>query len=175
MAATYTPIASITLGAATSTVTFSSIPQTYTDLVVVCSSRASTSGTYDDEFGMRFNSDTGNNYSRTRILSDGSSAGSLRGTNEDKMYGGFHPKSTDTASVFSLNIWQIFNYANTTTYKTVLVRGNNDRSSAGQVILSVTLWRSTAAITSFNFTLGSGGSFAINSTFNLYGILGANA
>lgn len=173
MPKTYEPIQTQVLTGTQATLTFSSIPQTYTDLVVVCSSRASTSGTYDDEFGMRFNSDTGNNYSRTRLLGDGSSVGSLRGTNEDKMFGGFHPKSTDTASVFSPNIWHIFNYANTTTYKTVLVRGNNDRSNTGQVILSATLWRSTAAITSFNFTLGSGGSFAIGSTFTLYGIKAA--
>ena len=61
MAATYTPIASITLGAATSSVTFSSIPQTYTDLIVIFNGR--TDG--DENTNLQFNSDTTNNYSVT--------------------------------------------------------------------------------------------------------------
>lgn len=173
MPKTYEPIKTEILSSTSSSVTLDSIPQTYTDLVLICSTRASTNGLYDDEFGMRFNADTGANYSRIRILGDGSSVSSLRATGEDKMYGGFHPKSTDSASVFSPTIYHILSYTNTNMFKTVYIKGNNERSSAGQVIASATLWRSTSAITSLNLTLGSGGSFAIGSSFSLYGIKAA--
>jgi len=61
------------------------------------------------------------------------------------------------------------NYANTTTYKTFLVRGAN---TAGNIDADVGLWRSTAAINSVTVLIGSG-SLSSGSTFTLYGIAAA--
>jgi hypothetical protein len=166
MAATYTPIASITLGANASSVTFSSIPQTYTDLVLVMNG-AGLIATQNSQ--VQFNSDTGTNYSYTAIYGTGSVAGSARGTNATN--GGSCSLSNGQAVI----IYHFLNYSNTTTYKTFIGRGNNP-STTSEVDIRASLWRSTSAITSIVLgQSGSGGGFASGFTFNLYGILGANA
>jgi hypothetical protein len=166
MAATYTPIASITLGASASSVTFSSIPQTYTDLVIVCNAIIN-SGT-EDSYGLQFNSDTAGNYSATGLVGSGSSAFSYRGTSTIKLDAGRISLS------MSPSIIHIMNYANTTTNKTVISRANGTGSNS-YVGISVGLWRSTAAITSINISPYNNQGIASDGTFNLYGILGANA
>lgn len=162
MAATYTPIASITLGANASTVTFSSIPQTYTDLVLVTNAK----GLGANDLDVRVNSDSGTNYSWINLSGTGSSTTSSRGTSDDKFrldqYG-----YVDT-TFNSANTIHFFNYANTTTYKTVLSRAIN---AAQGVDLVSGVWRSTSAITSISIVITT----VTGSTFNLYGILGANA
>jgi hypothetical protein len=167
MAATYTPIASITLGSDAASVTFSSIPQTYTDLVVACNVSGSRA-TFGGDFLAKFNGDTGLNYSNTILRGNGSAASSSRDTNGgDINYGGMSPTGN-----FAPTIIHIMNYANTSTYKTSLARTND----AGQsTAVCVGLWRSTAAITSILFYPGSAYVWKSGSTFNLYGILGANA
>ena len=77
---TYTPIATQTLSANTASVTFSSIPQGYTDLVLIVSATPVAAGTWNLE--MRFNNDTGSNYSRTVLSGDGSTAQSDRQSNQ---------------------------------------------------------------------------------------------
>jgi hypothetical protein len=168
MPKTYEPIQSQVLGSSQASVVFSTIPQTYTDLILIGNSRSAASNGAD--VGIQFNSDTGNNYSRTRIQGDGSTAGSFRATNENKMFGGLHNVSTDTANTFGANIWHIMNYSNSVTYKTLLIRGNRVNNN---VFLSATLWRSTAAVTSITLTTDSGASFDTGSTFVLYGIKSA--
>ena len=166
MAATYTPIASATLGAAASSVTFSSIPQTYTDLVIVCNAIIN-SGT-EDAYGLQFNSDTAGNYSVTGLVGSGSAAASFRGTNTIKVDAGRISLS------MSPSIIHIMNYANTATYKTVLSRGNGT-GSGSYVAISAGSWRSNAAITSINISPYNNQGIASGGTFDLYGILGANA
>jgi len=153
---TYTPIASVTLSSAQSSVTFSGIPQTYTDLVLV-TTNTSAGGLAGVYLG-QINGDTGTNYSETKIFGTGSVAGSDRNQNATGVNIGLSNSSQCN------NIWYFMNYSNTTTYKTVLARGN---SAAGQTRASVALWRNTAAITSFRI---DGVTFDIGSTFNLYGI-----
>jgi len=154
---TYTPIASQTLSSAAASVTFSGIPQTYTDLVVVFAGSITTGF---DAINMQFNGDTGTTYSRTVLTGNGSSATSSRDSNATSMQIGI--VGTEQSS----SIWNIMNYANTTTNKTVLSRGN---SSANSVRANVGLWRNTAAITSITITAASS-TFISGSTFNLYGI-----
>ena len=150
---TYTLIASTTLGTAGSA-TFSSIPQTYTDLVVVVNVTASQTPTNS---GLRFNNDSATNYSSTRINGDGASATSTRDSNDDVL-------RTGVVSTNSTVISQIFDYANTTTNKTVLSRGNgaNDRVAA-----FVGMWRNTAAITTLAVL---NLNYPIGTTFRLFGI-----
>ena len=154
---TYEAIATQTLGSAAATVTFSSIPGTYTDLVLVIQgSMATAGGNY-----IQVNGDTGNNYSVTFMYGDGSSAASTRTT-------GF-----PSASAFYLNtaqsnsILNFMNYSNTTTNKTILSRANSNEFVSARV----SLWRSTAAINSI--TVGSTFNYNTGSTFSLYGIKAA--
>jgi hypothetical protein len=171
MAATYTPIASITLGANTSSVTFSSIPQTYTDLVLVIQPVAGASN-YNSQF--RFNGDSGSNYGATILAGNGSSAASYRGSNITAGYLDSEGYPSTTAGA-TTQIMHVMNYANTTTYKTTLNRSG--RASSG-TDLGVTTWRSTAAITSITLgsDLGAGRTTYVSGCIlNLYGILGANA
>jgi len=174
MAATYDVISTQTLASTSATVTLSSISQLYTDLVLVTQSRASTTGTYDTDIGIRFNGDTSLVYSRTAMYGEGSNASSFRATGEGCIFGAVHPLSSGTANVWGIANYNIMNYSQANTYKTVLVRSSCNGASADDVRALVGLWRGTpAAITSLSLILASGGSFAIGSTFTLYGIKAA--
>jgi hypothetical protein len=161
MPITYEPIASTTLGTATSSVTFSSISQTYTDLILV----GNITMTAHSDYWWRFNSDTGTNYSNVQIRANGTTVDQPRGNNQTIGYVNTYA-STNLNNIFTMNI---FNYSNTTTFKTVLTRYNNASAATN---LRVSLWRSTAAIS--NILIQSDiSTFASGSTFTLYGIQAA--
>jgi hypothetical protein len=157
---TYTLIASNTLGSAASTVTFSSIPATYTDLVLVVGGKQ----TVATNTNFRINGDTGNNYSDTGLTGNGSTATS--GRNSNQPYFWFGVMGTDQ----SVATFHIMDYANTTTNKTVLHRMSN---AGGYVQAFVGLWRSTSAVTSVTL-LPNSGNFDTGSVFRLYGIEAGN-
>jgi hypothetical protein len=167
MPKTYTPLATTTLSSAAATVTFSSISGSYTDLILVASCQTNAAGT-DKDLYLRFNGDSANNYSRTRIVGNGSTATSARQNDVSQIVCGAMP-GTSYTSTFAANVIQIQNYANTTTFKTILVR-NNLSQIAVQAIVG--LYRSTSAITSLTL-IPESGSFVSGSTFTLYGILAA--
>ena len=151
---TYTPIATTTLGSAQSSVTFNSFGG-YTDLVLVVAGSTSSGDGY-----LRINSDASSFYSTTRLYGDSSAAASDRITSLGITIGGF----TNGVSVIN-----IMNYANTTTYKTILSRINNP---GGYVNASVSLWRKTPeAITTLEAYAAS--NWASGCTFTLYGIKAA--
>jgi hypothetical protein len=162
LAATYTPIASITLGAAVAEVTFTSIPSIYTDLVLV----AFTNQTSSIASYIQFNGDTATNYSNTNLTGDGTSATSNRVTSS-----ALGVAFATTSANDQISILNIMNYSNTTTNKTFLLRRND---AAAQISLVAGLWRSTAAISSMRL-YSNGSTFTSNSTFNLYGIQAGNA
>lgn len=161
MPKTYEPISTQTLGTATSTITFSSIPATYTDLILITIGFAGA-----DYYNVQFNSDSGTNYSRTLLFTSGASAESARNSNIAQVYGTTGTSSTNLGT----SIHHINNYSNTTTNKTVIRRGGLDNTVSPQ--LEAGLWRSTAAINTITLTAGSG-NFGIGSTFTLYGIKAA--
>jgi hypothetical protein len=155
MAITYEPIVSTTLTSATTSVVFGSIPATYTDLVLV--------STILDPNGyvvMRYNSDSGNNYSRTWMFGNGSTAGSNRGSNISGL--DLKAKDASSGSEYAPTITQIMNYSNTTTYKTTLI----SQAFSGEVAAYVGLWRSTSAINTITLT----NDMKTGCTFTLYGI-----
>jgi hypothetical protein len=158
---TYTPIASQTLSSSAAEVVFSGIPQTYTDLVLVMSARASS--TNAATIYIQVNGDTASNYSATLLQGDGSSATSSRASSQTFMY--IAPIQVTSGS-FQPSITHFMNYSNTTTNKTVLTRAND---SASVVRAYVNLWRSTAAINSIKI-YPSVNSLDTGSTFTLYGI-----
>jgi len=164
MAITYEPIASTTLGSASATITFSSIPATYTDLRLVLTAKSTSGAVVYPAF--RFNSDTGTNYSNVFLVGNGSTASSLRGTNETQI--GIASNGSDS-TIFGLYTLDIFSYADST-YKTILASESADANGSGTVVRSLHLWRSTSAITSI---LIRNGDYEIGTTATLYGILKA--
>ena len=157
----YEVISTQTLGSAASSVTFSSIPQTYTDLVLVVSHDV----TADAISGVQFNGDTASNYSASYVWGNGTNAYSGRETGAASAFAFY----AAAASGFATAIIQVMNYSNATTYKTLLSR-EADASVESMAVAG--LWRSTAAITSM-VLLRRSGNFATDSTFTLYGIKAA--
>ena len=163
---TYSTIATTTLGSNAADYTFSSIPGTYTDLVLVCSNVTNTSA---QTLYARVNSDTGTNYSFTVLNGTGTAASSYRSSSsaQGMQLGlGLVGMSTTTPAQFNATF---LNYSNTTTFKTSLSRSG---LASGEVEASVSLWRSTAAITSITVR-PSGGSLQTGTVLTLYGIAAA--
>jgi hypothetical protein len=161
MTTTYEKIATTTLGSAQATVTFSSISGAYTDLILVMNAADTTSNA---NAWMNINSDTGSNYSRTNLTSNGSTSSSTMATNQAFLY---LTPLIGTGTNFGTNwIIQFMNYSNTTTYKTILYRANQ---ASGGVVLVSGLWRSTSAINRLDI-LNQGTAWKTGSTFTLYGI-----
>ena len=163
MAVTYEKIATTTLGSAAASVTFSSIPQGYTDLVLVVTGGAST----DANLRCQVNSDTGSNYSRTNVGGTGTSVISSRLTSQSYLEFNFQSYLQNNLNLNSVT--HFMNYSNSTTFKTVLSRTN---SAALGADANVNLWRSTSAISTI-YIYSSAGTFNSGSTFTLYGILKA--
>jgi hypothetical protein len=165
---TYTPIATTTLGSSSSSITFNSFSG-YTDLVLVMN-YGMTSGSGNNSACWRFNGDTSGStlYSQTYLNGNGSAASSGRITSYSQHLAIAY---TSNASVINANvILQIPNYSNTTTFKSVLVRGNQ---AGDGVVTSACLYRSTSAITSITITPEYTPIFCTGSTFTLYGIAAA--
>lgn len=171
MPATYEPIASQTLGSDSASVIFSTIPGTYTDLIVLAHTRLTGSFTATS-YGIRFNSDTGSNYSSTQLLGTGSVAQSQRESSATYAYVSTSTAATGTANVFTPVTIHIMSYANTSVFKTVLAASDAENA---RVVRTVGLWRSTNAITSVTLVPVSAaqGDFKSGSTFSLYGIKAA--
>ena len=163
--ATYEPIATQTLASAASNITFSSIASSWTDLRVVLTG-TTVSGSPSPL--IQFNSDTGTNYSYTRLTGNGTIAASAASTNTAgigcSILTGFNSSTPSFAS------FDIFSYAGGT-YKTVLVTSENDRNGSGSTERIVGLWRSTSAITTVN--LNNPSQFGTGTTATLYGIKAA--
>jgi hypothetical protein len=159
---TYVALDKVTVATATPSVTFTSIPQTYTDLVLVMSGTAS--GTSD--IYVYFNGDTASNYSRTYLYGDGSVAGSGRQSFSSFLW------AYAVGSNQNNGILNIQNYSNATTYKTAISRWNIPSNYTGA---NVGLWRSTTAISSMTVGITGGLNLSSGSTFSLYGIASAEA
>ncbi len=165
MPSTYEPIATINTGGASSA-TFTSIPTTYTDLVMVWGGSTSTTG-QDIRFQVGNGSaDTGNNYSFTYLSGNGSAASSARGIRPNTNY--ILTQVSNGTAADNTFIWNFMNYANTTTLKTVLCR-----ASSAEVTAIVGLWNSTSAINTINVFPTGSTTFTSGSRFTLYGVKSA--
>ena len=168
MPQTYTPIASTTLTTAAASYTFSSIPTTYTDLVLVINSAIVTTG-YTIRMQVGNSSvDTGTNYSTTALYGTGTAAGSNRESNQTNASINWNGYPTTTSGA-SITIVNLLNYSNTSTNKIFLTRANNAATGTDAI---VSLWRSTSAINVIKiFPISD--NFAAGTTLTLYGILKA--
>ena len=156
---TYTPIMTTTIGTATPSVVLSSIPSTYTDLVLVVNGSTADA---TQSISLRFNGDTASNYSRTRLIGDGATPSGERNSTTQVNIGDW---GTDRGMV-SVNI---NSYANTSLYKTTLA----ESGSEGYVSLYSGLWRSNSAINSITFLKNTGANITVGTTLTLYGITAA--
>jgi len=161
MPRTYEPIASQTLGSNSATVTFSSIAGSFTDLVLVAVTKMDQAA----NLYVRFNSDTGSNYSYTYLQGNGSAATSARVSSGTYGWMGISDNNGGHISILS-----VMNYANTNVHKTAL---GNHNWIGNQVHRSVQLWRSTSAITSITILCQGAAVLNSGSTFSLYGIKAA--
>lgn len=171
MPTTYTAIASTTLTASVASVTLSSIPQTFTDLVVQISARTDRPSILGQELRLRFNGSSASNYSNTSLTGDGNSAStSIQSPTSFIAQIRQNTASDATASTFgSIEIY-IPNY--TTSFKQVLFSfGAGESNNATNVLLGINagLWQLTEAVTSIVFILPAN-DFVSGSTFHLYGI-----
>ena len=163
---TYTPLATVTLGTTASSVTFSSIPATYRDLILVASFTQSSGST---TAGVRFNSDTGTNYSYVSMVGSGAGATSSNATSQALI---FVPFVSSTASTPVFSITQVMDYSATDKHKTVLNRDSATRSSDSSFATTAQAnrWANTSAITNLQIFMQAG-NFNSGSTFNLYGVI----
>jgi hypothetical protein len=161
MPTTYEPIGAQTLTANATSVTFSSIPQTYTDLVLITYTQYTSASIH---CLLQFNSDTATNYSNTYLYGTGTSALSGR----ESATGCYTGRGSTTE--YGSGVANIQNYSNSTTFKTVVSRGG----LAGSLTIAYAgLWRNTNAISSLRVFAASSSSFTTGSTFTLYGIKAA--
>lgn len=167
MPATYEPIATTTLGTAATSITFSSISSAYTDLKLIINWQSTS--TAETNLFMTFNSDTGANYSHTRLVGSGESATSGRSSSQTSLFIG--KQNASTTSVFRMNEIDIFSYAGSTN-KTFLNAHATDNNDGGFVYRFVNLWRNTAAINNISI-FQSGSNLNVGTTVTLYGIKAA--
>jgi len=167
MPATYEKIQSTTLGSAAASIDFTSIGSGYTDLRIVLVATSSVNGR---NLYLRFNSDSGTNYSNTYLVGDGATTITGRTTSAAQINctGGTVAISSTVPHLFAIDV---FSYAGSTN-KTALISTSQDRNGTGSVGNVVGLWRSTSAITAVNL-LPQSDNFAIGTTATLYGILKA--
>jgi hypothetical protein len=168
MPSTYTLISSNTLTSTTSSITFSAIPSTFTDLVVRISARGSNSAV-GTQLGVRYNNNTSTIYSNTYLTGNGAAASStnLSANNGDEVNNGTSGNSS-TSNTFGLTEIYIPNYTVSANKPISWFTVSENNATTAHITTSASLFRDTTAISSlvinYNQSLLSG------SSFYLYGI-----
>ena len=164
-------IATVTLGSNTSSMTFSSIPSTYSSLQLRVRARSSRGAATADSW-FTINSDTAANYVAHTLQGNGTAAAAGSGTSQNNIYmniyGSSLPADTATSGINGTIIVDIIDYASTSKYKTTRTFGGFDSNGSGTIYLSSGLWMSTSAISSLQIYATTG--FVAGSTVALYGV-----
>lgn len=165
----YESIATNTVGSGgSSTITFSSIPSTFSHLQLRYLSGDQRASAYDSPINVTFNSDSSSVYAYHELVGDGSTANSYATTGATKfwIFGG-------GSSGFGVGVLDVLDYQNTNKFKTTRnLSGVDGNGVGGNVHFVSGLWRSTSAVSSITLTPYSG-NFRQYSHFALYGIKGA--
>jgi hypothetical protein len=158
---TYTPLANVTLGSTSTLVTFGSIPATYRDLILIITMVSSTTSFVRAR--LRFNGDTGSNYSWQGMRGTGTATAAFTSTNAYAYFG-----DTNASDLRRIQYGvSIMDYSATDKHKSLLVTA----AAAGDGVESiVNRWANTAAVTSVTL-FPSSAAFGIGSTFALYGVI----
>ena len=163
----YESIQTVTVGAGGSvSIDFTSISSAYTHLQLRGINRNETA---NNTFRLRFNSDSGSNYSRHFLYGDGSTVTPVGAASQTSIGAGIISTSTQGANIFSSFVIDILDYKDTTKYKTMRSLGGYDANGSGFVGLFSGVWLNTAAITSITLLSDSGDQNQYSS-FALYGI-----
>ena len=173
MATTYTLINSNTLASTTDSVTFSSIPSTFTDLVLKISARGGDAQTYEI-INLRFNGSEVANYSNTTLLGSGSTVTSFRDVDDNSVTLRILNGNTSTANTFGSMEIYIPSYT-ALIYKPVSSFGASESNATSPIYMATIagLWRNTSTITSIFIRPNSGNGWLTGSSFYLYGISNA--
>jgi hypothetical protein len=164
----YESIATVTVGGGgQASISFTSIPSTYTHLQVRYLGRSDS-----NNIGllMQFNSDTAANYSSHYLNGNGTAAGAGASTSTSTPLMGLVTAASYGASRFGTGVVDILDYKDANKYKTARALSGVDDNGAGALGLYSASWRNTAAITSIQFTIQGSQNFAQYSSFALYGI-----
>lgn len=173
MASTYTLISSNVLSSSAATVTFSSIPNTYADLVVKLSARCTYSGNaYPNYLYTRFNSDTTSKYSKFLLFTQDNTDYTSIGSNTTFSEMLAENSSPSTANTFSNVEFYIPNYLSTATKQfSNFGTAENNATTAYITGVGASQYRGTSGIDSITFSMSGGaGSFVSGSSFYLYGV-----
>jgi hypothetical protein len=171
MANTFVKLATVTVGTATLTIEFSSIPATYNDLALYVSARSDRSSGTQSDFQIRFNGDTASNYAFQSMQGNGSTTSGSDSTSSTFGSLGVMPQDTDTASVFGASFIYIPIYTSAVhkSYMARTVRENNATSSDVRIVSGI--YKQNTAISSITlFAESNTQNFKQHSTATLYGI-----
>jgi hypothetical protein len=172
---TYTPIATTTITTATASYNFSSIPQTYSDLVLVAAVRSDTAASTTGLL-LQVNGQTGNYYDGYYLRTDGSTITAARYNKFiNPSYAapvGTMLAASATASTYSIHTINWMGYSQTNTNKTFIARSNSTYVTNGITELVTNQYFSTLVISSI-LLFPEAGNFAAGSTLTLYGIKAA--
>ena len=175
MANTYKKIQTVTVGAGgASSIDFTSIPQTYTDLKIVVSSRSNRSGEPVGDFGIRFNGDSAANYSMRALSSNGTTASSNAASGQTSVIFMLQNGPTSTASVFSNGEIYIPYYTSGTQKSCGIDNVTEHDGTTIYTRLVAGLWTGTAAITQVTLLDNNSATIQQYSTATLYGIFKEN-
>jgi hypothetical protein len=169
MANTLTLIASQSFSSASAIFDFQSIPSTYTDLLMICSTRSSNNAL---DNAVRFNNDATSIYSWTQMQSGASTgnAGAARTANTSAMRAGGMQPSTYLANTYNSTSIYIASYAGNN-FKNIIADGvDENNSGTNYAWYHAGTWRSTAAINRIQFLVEAGGNMDASSKISLYGI-----
>jgi hypothetical protein len=177
--AAYDPGAFVSIATATGTgssgtITFSSIPSTYTSLQLRVLGRTTRTNT-DSTLGIRFNNDTGSNYTYHYLSGSGASASAAGFTAQTASYNAVISGSTTASNVMGVAIIDVHDYTSTTRNKTIrtFTGWDTNNVTGGSVSLYSGLWLNTAAVNRIDLIIADGSNWASNAVFSLYGIKGA--
>ena len=175
MATTYALIEAKTLTSNTATVTFSSIPATYTDLLIKFSVRSSEGGFTNDQMRMRFNGVATGSYAHGFIRGDGSGTASARpGAAETSSLIALVNTAASTSNTYSNGEIYIPNYLSSTQKPTSADTAMEQNSASAYRTATAGLGTATTAISSISFLFPvTGSDFLSTSSFYLYGISNA--
>jgi len=171
MANTYIAIATVTVGSGgAANIEFTSIPQTYTDLVLMTSLRSTDTASNWGAAGIRFNGDSGSNYYAIELYGTGSAAGSGGGSASTSLNAGRPNANGTTANTFSNATLYIPNYTSSNQKSTSEDSVTENNATAALSPLVAGRWTGSSAITSMVLTPSGGFSWMQYSTATLYGI-----
>ena len=169
------PIATVTLSSQTTNIDFTNIPQDYTHLQIRGVGNVIYAGLDYGDLSLNFNSDTGANYSWTRMRGNSSNVNTDLQTGYSSARAVYMCLTTSSSSFYGSTIIDILDYSNASKYKTAYSMGGIDFNAAGSGVGSTSsLWLNTNRITSIRCS-SSNGDFRANATFALYGIKTAGA